>query len=828
MYAYMTPQTANRPETGMRSMYAPGTAAGRSLKTAAGASGGAGARMGTARAGSAFGSNNNSNRPMSSMRAAGFSSRGRTGVLQTSAFDPLKIAAAKPQDAKAEPTPEEQVKTAERKILQLIHDCSFLREEGQYQKALDRAKEAGKRERQLNKQREQLGLAETTNLDLTYCVLVNLADQYFHVKMYQEAINTYNIIVKNKLFNQSGRLRVNIGNIYFEMKKYPQAIKMYRMALDQIPQTNRDIRLKILRNIGSAFVITGQFQDAITSYETIMESNPDHQTAFNLLLCYFALGLRDKMRKGFQRMASLRPVAVEQTEDNLPFSVSRGSARETDFGRGASRAHNHLSSAHSAPYSASTLHGRGSAGPGYHRHDTAASGASSSGTKRGNTADDMDMENELIADHHVFTQDNLRALAIHRKKANDRYLMMAAKLIAPTVDASLGSGWDWLIEVVKGSPAADSASELEVSKALSYLKLKEFNQAQTHGSFERKDQKMMATVATNLSFLYFLEDEVSEASRYADLAITADRYNAKAMTNKGNCYYAQGDFDKARDCFDEAINMDALCTEAVFNLGLAHKQTGDLHEALRHFEKLHAILRGNAEVIYHIADIYEKIGSIQQALEWYSILVSLVPTDPAVLSRIAMLHMRDNDKAQAFHYFSESYRYYPADIDVISWLGSYYIDCEVYEQALQFFERAALVQPSEIKWQLMIASCLRRSGNHQLSFDVYKKVHEQWPDNIECLKYMVRIATDLGIKEVPEYTAKLTKAERNEAEKGSKETRLPYGARRLGKLSYQAQTTVWRQVEVASSPAAEDKVATAAKKSDAEEWDEDVGSMLPD
>jgi intraflagellar transport protein 88 len=35
---------------------------------------------------------------------------------------------------------------------------------------------------------------------------------------------------------------------------------------------------------------------------------------------------------------------------------------------------------------------------------------------------------------------------------------------------------------------------------------------------------------------------------------------------------------------------------------------------------------------------------------------------------------------------------------------------EVYEKALPLFELAARVQPSEPKWGLMAASCLRRIG----------------------------------------------------------------------------------------------------------------------
>ena len=71
---------------------------------------------------------------------------------------------------------------------------------------------------------------------------------------------------------------------------------MYRMALDQIPNTGKEIRFKIFRNIGNAFVRLGQFQDAIQSYETIMGGSPDFQTGFNLILCYYALGDADKVR----------------------------------------------------------------------------------------------------------------------------------------------------------------------------------------------------------------------------------------------------------------------------------------------------------------------------------------------------------------------------------------------------------------------------------------------------------------------------------------------------------------------------------------------------
>lgn len=66
---------------------------------------------------------------------------------------------------------------------------------------------------------------------------------YHKNQMYSEALNTYQVIVKNKMFSNAGRLRVNMGNIHYEQGKLPQAIKHYRMALDQVPITHKEMRL---------------------------------------------------------------------------------------------------------------------------------------------------------------------------------------------------------------------------------------------------------------------------------------------------------------------------------------------------------------------------------------------------------------------------------------------------------------------------------------------------------------------------------------------------------------------------------------------------------
>ena len=46
------------------------------------------------------------------------------------------------------------------------------------------------------------------------------------------------------------------------------------MALDQIPSTGREVRFKIMRNIGNSFVRLGQFQ--VASPNPNPNPNPNH------------------------------------------------------------------------------------------------------------------------------------------------------------------------------------------------------------------------------------------------------------------------------------------------------------------------------------------------------------------------------------------------------------------------------------------------------------------------------------------------------------------------------------------------------------------------
>ncbi|KAH9525201.1 Intraflagellar transport protein 88 [Bulinus truncatus] len=639
----------------------------------------------------AIGAADSQARPMTAVRAAGFTSAGNRGGAGFDPFNQAGKGPAPPLEAKPEESPEEKIRHLEKKVNELIEESCLANSRGELQLALDKAKEAGRKERVLVRQREQLSKGDQINLDLTYSVLFNLANQYVANEMYHEAINTYQVIVKNRMFSNAGRLKVNMGNIYFKQRNFQKAVKFYRMALDQVPNTHKEMRTKIMQNIGITFVKLGQYNDAITSFEHIMSESPNFKTGFNLILCYFALGDREKMKDGFAKLLTV-DLKIDDEDKYLP-------------------------------------HGD-------------------------------DKQYNLVLE--VIKNDSLRQIERERKYEAERCIKYAAKIISPAIEPTFSDGYDWCIEMVKNSQYLDLAHDLEIDKAIMFLKQKDFAQAiETLKSFEKKDSKVASTAATNLSFLYFLEADYAQADKYAEVAMAADRYNPAALVNKGNVLYARQDFEKAREYFKEALSNDSSCVEALYNLGLCNKRLEKREEGIDCFYKLHAILRNSPQVMYQIADLYEQLEDNAQATEWFMQLIGVVNSDPSVLARMGELYDNEGDKSQAFQYYFDSYRHFPSNIPVIEWLGAYYIDSQFCEKAIHYFERASIVQPNQVKWHLMIASCYRRSGNYQKSLEIYKQIHRKFPDNVECLKFLVRLCTDQGLNEAQEYASKLKKAEKN-------------------------------------------------------------------
>jgi intraflagellar transport protein 88 len=491
--------------------------------------------------------------------------------------------------------------------------------------------------------------------------------------MYAEALSAFKLIVK-KRGPLCRRLHVNIGNIHMAQGSFSEALKEYQKALDNLPPGGSCARARVQTNIGLAHVRLGAYQEAITSFTNVMETRPSFQAAFNLLVCFFAMGDTELMLKGFDGLLALPLPLQEEAEDR---EEDEEEGKEGEGGGG----------------------GGGGAEGGGEGHLSAAAAALSA----------------------LAPRDALRDELQARQAAALSAIKVAARLIAP----ALGHGGDWAAgfdDVVRRLRLnhPHCASELQICKALQYLRRKNFSRAiEELKAFEKRDASLKAKAANNLAFLYLLENDVAQASKFAALAVRSDRYNARALVNMGNALVEErGELERAKELYLEAIGVEADCVEAIFNLGLVNRQLGALGEAIQAFEKLHTLVPSSPEVLHHLAALHEATDNYDGAQKYAALLVSRCPTDSGALARLGQLYARmaaaasgtdgcSGLEAQAFHYTAEAYRVFPVNLEVISWLGVWYVKSEMYERAIEFFMRASELQPSEVKWRLMVASCHR-------------------------------------------------------------------------------------------------------------------------
>ena len=378
------------------------------------------------------------------------------------------------------------------------------------------------------------------------------------------------------------------------------------------------MKLKIKKNVGLALVKQKRFGKAIEMYEDIMNDTPDFDVGFNLIVCLYALGDKEKMRTWFERLLMIDiPGVDEEEQEEL-----------------------------------------------------------------------MQLQNKT--EKNVGDLDPLKEYLKEKKKEALNFIGKAAKLVAPFIQKDIFEGYNYVIQSLKAANLPEVESEMEIAKAIHFIKNKEIEKAiESFKGFEKKDKIMMAMASNNISFLYFLENDFKNAESFADLAIQHDSYNSKALVNKGNTLFVNEDFDRAKEFFLEAIGVEADCIEAIYNLGLVYKRLGYYNESLQAFEKLHTIIPNSYEVLYQIAHVYELIGMRREALKWYNILITKVPSDSEILAKMGYLYQQEQDEFQAVHFYQESYRYNPSKIDVISCLGMHHAKQDMFEKAIQYFERAS-------------------------------------------------------------------------------------------------------------------------------------------
>eukprot|EP00892_Ulva_mutabilis_P007544 jgi/Ulvmu1/5161/UM021_0178.1 len=344
----------------------------------------------------------------------------------------------------------------------------------------------------------------------------------------------------------------------------------------------------------------------------------------------------------------------------------------------------------------------------------------------------------------------------NQRSTSSSLVLTAAKLIAPRLlPGDPEAGFQWCLDALLNHKLVQLAHDVMMAKATYFLTTAEIGQAaQVLKQFEKHGGSMRVKAATNLSFVYLLEGDVAEAQRYAQLALSHDEFHVQALVNSGNCCFElamshdgdrDGKLSEAWALYEAALRQEPDCVEAIYNMGLVAKAMEQYDLALEQLVMLNGLISNEVEVLYQIADLYQLRGDRKRARKLFHLTYDFVGSEPGIMARLGAIcadadHRDGRD--EVLQYFLQAHDHL-SNIDTLAVICAQCVNTEKYETAARYFRQAALMQPADPKWLLMVASCHRRAQKFEAALEVYEQVHEQHPHNTEALKFMVQLAGDL-------------------------------------------------------------------------------------
>lgn len=270
----------------------------------------------------------------------------------------------------------------------------------------------------------------------------------------------------------------------------------------------------------------------------------------------------------------------------------------------------------------------------------------------------------------------------------------------------------------------------------------------------------------NIFTFYFQLNDLENASKCTQ-KITVDIFeHPTLLKNVIALEMCRGNWDQSRKLLEKAVSMEPDSFELNYNLALVYKHTNEIQLAaavLNNLKNSTALAyTKHPHIFYQLANLCELQNANHEALELYLQLLGITnEMDAKLYAKVGEIYEGFGEHQEANQYLNEAFRVNPSNIQTATTLGSYFIKMQAVEKAIFYYERAVLSNPQDPVIQLRIAGCYRNILMPRQYLELFKKIYEKFPENMQCLKALVYVTKSQGLTELHDkYSTEMSRLEK--------------------------------------------------------------------
>jgi tetratricopeptide (TPR) repeat protein len=223
------------------------------------------------------------------------------------------------------------------------------------------------------------------------------------------------------------------------------------------------------------------------------------------------------------------------------------------------------------------------------------------------------------------------------------------------------------------------------------------------------------------------QNELKQAERWFDWAITADSTDPMGWMNRGQVRRNRRNVQGAYDDFAKTVILDSTNGDGYFMLALTAFQLGNYNEALSANSK--AINIGNSygsQTLLNRAQTYVRLGKNQKALEDFAAAIKMKDSNlkQAHFDR-GQLYMRLNETKLALEDYKKVVELNPNNLQLTWDIGRLSYEMEDYTSALTYYSKAIdRIDKPQAQMLLVRGEVFEKLKNYEAAIQDYTRVIE--------------------------------------------------------------------------------------------------------